>query len=46
MKKQRTVTFNHNPLLKRVPPAWRSRLLMSGLMESSLALAGLSLIHL
>ena len=43
MKKQRTVTFNHNPLLKRELPAWRSRLVMLGLMGCSLALAGRAL---
>ncbi len=43
MKKQRTVTFNHNPLLKRELPAWRSRLVMLGLMGCSLALGGRAL---
>ena len=43
MKKQRAVTFNHNPLLKRELPAWRSRLVMLGLMGCSLALAGRAL---
>src|SRR5690606_33696825 len=43
MKKQRTVTFNHNPLLKRELPAWRSRLVMLGLMGCLLALAGRAL---
>lgn len=40
MKKQRSVTFNHNPLLKRDLPAWRPRLVMLLLMGGSLALAG------
>lgn len=43
MKKQRTVTFNHNPLLKRELPAWRSRLVMLCLMGCSLALGGRAL---
>ncbi|HAF55765.1 MAG TPA: cell division protein [Thauera sp.] len=43
MKKQRAVTFNHNPLLKRELPAWRSRLVMLGLMGCSLALVGRAL---
>ena len=43
MKKQRTVTFNHTPLLKRELPAGRSRLVMLGLMGCSLALAGRAL---
>lgn len=43
MKKQRAVTFNHNPLLKRELPAWRSRLVMLGLMGCSLALGGRAL---
>lgn len=43
MKKQRTVTFNHNPLLTRELPAWRSRLVMIALMGCSLALAGRAL---
>ena len=43
MKKQRSVTFNHNPLLKRELPAWRPRLVMLALMGCSLALAGRAL---
>ncbi|MBP6490940.1 MAG: penicillin-binding protein 2 [Thauera sp.] len=43
MKKQRTVTFNHNPLLKRELPAWRPRIVMLALMGCSLALVGRAL---
>lgn len=43
MKKQRTVTFNHNPLLKRELPAWRSRLVLMALLGCSAALIGRSL---
>jgi cell division protein FtsI (penicillin-binding protein 3) len=43
MKKQRTVTFNHNPLLKRDLPAWRPRIVMLALMGCSLALTGRAL---
>ena len=43
MKKQRTVTFNHNPLLKRDLPAWRPRMVMLALMGCSLALTGRAL---
>ncbi len=43
MKKQRTVTFNHNPLLKRELPAWRSRVVMLALMGCSVALTGRAL---
>lgn len=40
MKKQRPVTFNHNPLLKNGLPTWRPRVVMLGLMACSLALVG------
>lgn len=43
MKKQRTVTFNHNPLLKRELPAWRARFVLVMLMGCSLALVGRAL---
>lgn len=43
MKTQRTVTFNHNPVLQRELPAWRSRIVMLGLLGCSLALAGRAL---
>ena len=43
MKKQRAVTFNHNPLLKRELPAWRPRIIMLALMGCSLALVGRAL---
>ena len=40
MKKQRPVTFNHNPLLEKGLPAWRSRVVLLGLLACSLALTG------
>lgn len=40
MSKQRTVTFNHNPLLRNGLPAWRARVVVLGLMCGSLALLG------
>ncbi|NMG28866.1 peptidoglycan D,D-transpeptidase FtsI family protein [Aromatoleum evansii] len=40
MSKQRTVTFNHNPLLRHGLPTWRPRVVMLGLMACSLALIG------
>lgn len=43
MKNQRTVTFNHNPLLKHALPAWRARAVMFGLMACSVALGGRAL---
>ena len=43
MKNPRSVTFNHNPLLKRDLPAWRPRLVMLALMGCSVALAGRAL---
>ncbi len=43
MKKQRTVTFNHNPLLRRELPAWRSRIVLMALLGCSAALVGRSL---
>ena len=38
--KKRSVTFNHNPLLKNGLPEWRPRLVMLGLLACSLALVG------
>lgn len=43
MQKQRTVTFNHNPLLKRELPVWRSRVVLMVLLACSLALVGRAL---
>lgn len=43
MKNQRTVTFNHNPLLQRDLPAWRPRVVMLALLAGSLTLAGRAL---
>lgn len=43
MKKQRTVTFNHNPLLRRELPAWRSRVVLMALLGCSAALMGRAL---
>lgn len=40
MSKQRTVTFNHNPLLRNGLPAWRARLVLVGLMIGALSLLG------
>lgn len=40
MKSQRTVTFNHNPLLKRDLPVWRPRFVLLALVAGSLTLAG------
>ncbi|AYH45288.1 penicillin-binding protein 2 [Azoarcus sp. DN11] len=40
MTKQRTVTFNHNPLLRHGLPTWRPRAVMLALMVCSLALVG------
>ncbi len=40
MKKQRPVTFNHNPLLEKGLPAWRPRLVLLALLTGSLALVG------
>ena len=42
-KKQRTVTFNHNPLLKRELPLWRPRFLLLALLAGSLTLTGRAL---
>jgi cell division protein FtsI (penicillin-binding protein 3) len=38
MKKQRAVTFNHNPLLKRELPVWRPRFVLLALLAGSLTL--------
>lgn len=43
MQKQRTVTFNHNPLLKRELPVWRSRFVLMVLLGCSLLLVGRAL---
>tara|TARA_R110001583_G_scaffold194720_3_gene366470 strand:- start:13347 stop:15107 length:1761 start_codon:yes stop_codon:yes gene_type:complete len=43
MQKQRTVTFNHNPLLKRELPVWRSRFVLMVLLGSMLVLIGRAL---
>ncbi|MBR0566676.1 penicillin-binding protein 2 [Azoarcus sp. L1K30] len=43
MQKQRTVTFNHNPLLKRELPVWRSRFVLMVLLACFLALVGRAL---
>lgn len=43
MMKKRSVTFNHNPLLKRDLPAWRARVVMLLIMAGSLALTGRAL---
>lgn len=43
MKKQRTVTFNHNPLLRRELPVWRSRFVLMALLGCSCALVGRAL---
>ncbi len=40
MKSQRTVTFNHNPLLKRDLPMWRPRFVLFALLAGSVTLAG------
>ncbi|ATE58883.1 peptidoglycan D,D-transpeptidase FtsI family protein [Thauera sinica] len=40
MKNQRTVTFNHNPLLKRDLPVWRPRFVLLALLAGSLTLGG------
>ncbi|MBN8441443.1 MAG: penicillin-binding protein 2 [Thauera sp.] len=40
MKNQRTVTFNHNPLLKRDLPVWRPRFVLLALLAGSVTLAG------
>jgi len=40
VSKQRPVTFNHNPLLKRELPAWRPRFVLLALLGCSLALVG------
>lgn len=40
MKKQRHVTFNHNPLLERGLPEWRPRLVKLGLLGCLFALVG------
>ena len=42
-KNQRTVTFNHNPLLKRELPMWRPRFLLLALLAGSLTLTGRAL---
>ena len=42
-KNQRTVTFNHNPLLKRELPLWRPRFLLLALLAGSLTLTGRAL---
>ncbi len=42
-KSQRTVTFNHNPLLKRELPMWRPRFLLLALLAGSLTLTGRAL---
>ncbi len=41
--KRRSVTFNHNPLLKNGLPEWRPRLVMIGLLACSFALVGRAL---
>jgi cell division protein FtsI (penicillin-binding protein 3) len=43
MQKQRTVTFNHNPLLKRELPVWRSRFVLMVLLGCLLVLVGRAL---
>jgi len=43
MKKQRPVTFNHNPLLEKGLPAWRARAVLLGLLACSVALVGRAL---
>jgi cell division protein FtsI (penicillin-binding protein 3) len=43
MQKQRTVTFNHNPLLKRELPVWRSRFVLMVLLGCMLVLVGRAL---
>lgn len=40
MKNQRTVTFNHNPLLKRDLPVWRPRFVLLALLAGSVTLGG------
>ena len=40
MSHQRTVTFNHNPLLKRDLPVWRPRFVLLALLMGSLVLVG------
>ena len=42
-KNQRTVTFNHNPLLKRELPQWRPRFVLLALLAGSMALTGRAL---
>ncbi len=42
-KNQRTVTFNHNPLLKRELPMWRPRFVLLALLTGSLTLTGRAL---
>ena len=42
-KNQRTVTFNHNPLLKRELPMWRPRFVLLALLAGSLTLTGRAL---
>ncbi|HRP97145.1 MAG TPA: penicillin-binding protein 2 [Rhodocyclaceae bacterium] len=40
MTGQRTVTFNHNPLLEKGLPTWRPRLVLFALLAGSLTLIG------
>ena len=40
MSHQRTVTFNHNPLLKRELPVWRPRFVLLALLVGFLVLCG------
>lgn len=42
-KNQRTVTFNHNPLLKRELPLWRPRFMLLAMLAGSLTLTGRAL---
>ncbi|ENO85741.1 peptidoglycan D,D-transpeptidase FtsI family protein [Thauera linaloolentis] len=42
-KNQRTVTFNHNPLLKRELPMWRPRFVLLALLAGSMTLTGRAL---
>jgi len=42
-KNQRTVTFNHNPLLKRELPLWRPRFVLLAMLAGSLTLTGRAL---
>ncbi|MBW7859791.1 MAG: penicillin-binding protein 2 [Rhodocyclaceae bacterium] len=40
MRRQRPVTFNHNPLLEKGLPAWRARFVLLALLLGSAALVG------